>query len=101
MMLSELQTVIATSTHRYLADTPTPGNPSLPGGAETQLNSVLGWVKYLGLAAAFVGLFITAGKMAVSHRTGQGGEHMAGLGYIAGALVLIGSASALIGFFAT
>ena len=73
MMLSELHTVLASSSHRYLADTPTPGNPSLPGGAETQLNSVLGWIKYLGLAAAFVGLFITAGKMAVSHRTGQGG----------------------------
>lgn len=99
-MLSGIHTLVGMAVQQYhLLDTPTPGNPSLPGGAESQLNTVLGWVKYLGLTAAFIGLFIVAGKMAVSHRSGQGGEHMAGLGYIAGALIIIGSASALIGFF--
>jgi hypothetical protein len=100
MALAELQTVVlATQHHVATGNIPSPSNTSLPGNAATQLNTVLGWIKYLGLAAAFVGLFLTAGKMAVSHRTGQGGEHIAGLGYVAGALILLGSASALIGFF--
>jgi len=79
---------------------PSPGSGTdLPGQVQQQLNSVLGWVKWLGLAAAFAGLFVAAGRMALSHRMGSGGEHMSALGYIAGGLVLIGSASALVGFF--
>jgi hypothetical protein len=79
---------------------PSPGSGTdLPGQVQAQLNAVLGWVKWLGLAAAFAGLFVAAGRMALSHRMGSGGEHMSSLGYIAGSLVLIGSASALIGFF--
>jgi hypothetical protein len=78
---------------------PAPSNTALPGQVQTQLNAVLGWVKWLGLAAAFAGLFVAAGRMALSHRMGSGGEHMSSLGYIAGSLVLIGSASALVGFF--
>jgi hypothetical protein len=89
---------VAMSSHRYLADTPTPGNPSLPGNTENQLNQVLGWIKYLGLAACVAGLFLVAAKMAISHRTGAGGEHIAGLGYVAGALVIIGGASSIVSF---
>lgn len=89
------------SSHHYLADTPQPGNATLPGNTETQLNTVLGWIKYLGLAACVAGLFLVAGKMAISHRTGGGGEHMAGIGYVAGALVLIGGASSIVSFLAT
>lgn len=99
MALTELHTVVM-SAQQYVAagNIPAPGNTALPGNAATQLNTVLGWIKYLGLAAAFVGLFLTAGKMAVSHRTGQGGEHVAGLGYVAGSPIILGSASAVIGF---
>jgi hypothetical protein len=87
-------------SHWLLAQgTPAPANSTLPGNVQTQLNDVLGWVKWLGLAAAFAGLFTAAGRMALSHRTGSGGEHMSALGYIAGGLILIGSASALVGFF--
>ncbi|MDQ6740766.1 MAG: hypothetical protein M3021_10510 [Actinomycetota bacterium] len=89
---------VVMSSHHYLADTPTPGNATLPGNTETQLNTVLGWIKYLGLAACVAGLFLVAGKMAISHRTGGGGEHMSGLGYVAGALVIIGGASSIVSF---
>lgn len=99
-MLLELVHAGVPTINHYLADVPTPGPATLPGNTESQLNTVLGWIKYLGLAAAVAGLFIVAGKMAISHRTGAGGEHMAGLGYIAGALVIIGSASAIVGFLA-
>jgi drug/metabolite transporter (DMT)-like permease len=78
---------------------PAPTDTALPGQVQTQLDSILGWVKWLGLAAAFAGLFTAAGRMTLSHRLGSGGEHMSALGYIAGGLVLIGSASALVGFF--
>lgn len=88
---------LVTAVNHFLADTPTPGNPSLPGNAETAINTVLGWVKYIGLAACVAGLFLVAARMAVSHRQGGGGEHMAGLAYVAGSLVIIGAAGAIIG----
>ncbi|MDQ2729060.1 MAG: hypothetical protein M3Y91_14655 [Actinomycetota bacterium] len=90
-----------TASHHYLADTPTPGNPTLPGNTAGKLDTVLGWVKYLGLAACIAGLFMVGGKMALSHRNGSGGEHMAGLGYVAGALIIIGGASSIVSFLAT
>ena len=99
-MFPLVHAVLMSSRH-YLADTPTPGNATLPGNTEAQLNTVLGWIKYLGLAACVAGLFVVAGKMAISHRTGGGGEHMAGIGYVAGALVLIGGASSVVSFLAT
>lgn len=99
-MLLELTHAGVMTLHHALADVPNPGPATLPGNTENQLNTVLGWVKYLGLAAAVAGLFLVAGKMAISHRTGGGGEHMAGLGYVAGALVLIGGASSIVGFLA-
>lgn len=88
---------LVTAAHHLLADTPTPGNPSLPGNAEQAINTVLGWVKYIGLAACVAGLFLVAARMAVSHRHGGGGEHMTGLAYVAGALIIIGAAAAIIG----
>ena len=66
---------------------PAPSDTALPGQVQSQLDSILGWVKWLGLAAAFAGLFTAAGRMALSHRMGSGGEHMSSLGYIAGGLV--------------
>lgn len=105
MILSHPEVHVALMAHWRLlaqgaAPLPAPGDGTdLPSGVQTQLNDVLGWVKWLGLAAAFAGLFTAAGRMALSHRTGSGGEHMSALGYIAGGLVLIGSASALVGFF--
>jgi hypothetical protein len=94
-----IQTIHAAAPHFQLADVPSPTTGSLPGTTESQFNSVLGWVKYLGLAAVFVGLFMLGGKMALNHRNGTSGEHLGSLGMIIGALVLIGSASSIVGFF--
>lgn len=88
---------LVTAANHLVAATPTPGNPSLPGNAEQAINTVLGWLKYIGLAACVAGLFLVAARMAVSHRQGGGGEHMAGLAYVAGALIIIGAAAAIIG----
>jgi hypothetical protein len=95
-------TVGHTIHHRYyLADTPSPGNAPLPGNTETQLDDILGWVKWLGLAACIAGLFLVGGRMALSHNRGQGGEHMASLGYVGGGMVIIGSAAAIVSFLTT
>lgn len=100
-MLLHLLAVYGAANHHLLADTPNPGNPTAPPGVGNNLNTVLGWIKYLGLAAALIGVFLVGARMAVHHRTGVGGEHLAALGYVAGALVLMGGASAMVGFFAT
>lgn len=88
---------LVTAVSHVLAATPTPANPSLPGNAEQTINTVLGWLKYIGLVACVAGLFLVASRMAVSHRHGGGGEHMAGLAYVAGSLIIIGAAGAIIG----
>jgi len=89
--------LVTAATNHLLAATPTPATPSLPGNAEQAINTVLGWIKYIGLVACVAGLFLVAARMAVSHRHGGGGEHMAGLAYVAGSLVIIGAAGAIIG----
>jgi len=89
------------TVQQLIGDTPNPGRATLPGDTQAKLNTVLGWVKYLGLAAAVAGLFIVAAKMSISHRTGGGGEHLAGLGYVAGALVIIGGATSIVSFLVT
>lgn len=95
-----LHAYLAAGTHLLGASTPQPGNTPLPGNLSSQLDTVLGWVRWLGLAACVAGLFLVAGRMAISHRVGGGGEHMAHLGYVAAALVLIGGASSIVGFLA-
>ena len=46
--------------------------------------------------SAVLGMLITAGLMAISHRQGMGNEHMGRLGWIFGGLLLAGSAALLV-----
>ncbi|MEU2717797.1 hypothetical protein [Streptomyces sp. NPDC007205] len=88
--------------HIYLADktpgdpVPTPGTGSMPPHTEG-LTTILSWIAWIVCAACVAGLLIVAGRMAVMHQRGEGGQHMTGLAYVLGACVLVGSASALVG----
>lgn len=80
----------------FLADPPNPGKGSPPPGS-AQLTSILGWVAWVVLALCVCGVLVVAGRMAISHQRGQGGEHATGLAYVLGACVLVGIASTVVG----
>ncbi|MFF7995069.1 hypothetical protein ACFZDG_35530 [Kitasatospora xanthocidica] len=88
-----------------LAENPTPapkfsidpGTGTAPPGSD-KLITILGWVAWVVFALCVAGILLTAGKMAVSHSRGQGGEHAASLAWVLGACILGGAASGIIGF---
>ena len=68
------------------ADIPTPTGVQPPG---TQgLTTVLNWTFWGVTFLCVVGVLMVAGAMAVAHRRGEGGEHLAKLGWVMGACVL-------------
>lgn len=75
---------------------PNPGQGTAPPGAD-KITTVLGWVAWGVFALCVAGVLFCAGKMAVSHRRGEGGEHATGLAYTLGACIVAGSASAIVG----
>jgi len=68
------------------------GNIPQPNGQQppgTQgLTTVLNWTFWGVTFLCVVGVLMVAGAMAVSHRRGEGGEHLAKLGWVMGACVL-------------
>jgi hypothetical protein len=75
---------------------PNPGQGEKPPGAE-KLELMLKWVAWVVFGLCVAGILIVAGRMAISHRRGEGGEHASGLAWVAAACILAGSASALVG----
>lgn len=69
-----------------------------PPGAD-KLTMVLGWALYVVIALAVLGVFLVAGKMILSHRRGEGGEHVSGLAFVLIGCILIGSASGIVKMF--
>jgi hypothetical protein len=77
---------------------PTGGPPKpLPGNAAQKVDTLLSWAAWLVAALCVAGIMIVAGRMAVMHRRGEGGEHASGLAWVAGACILVGSAGAIVG----
>jgi hypothetical protein len=72
--------------------------PQAPPGIEDKVNTVLGFILYLVIAACVVGVLIVAAKMALAWRRGELAEQMGGLFGVAGACVLAGAASGLVTF---
>lgn len=95
-MLDQIKTLAGT----VLAELPVPGEPQAPPGVGDKANTILAWGAWIVFALGIVGIFIVAGKMAVSNRRGEGGEHAASLGWVMGALILVSSAAGLVGWFA-
>ncbi len=70
-------------------------NPVQPPGTES-FATILNWAMWGVTGVAVLGMLITAGLMAISHRQGMGNEHMGRLGWIFGGLILAGSAALLV-----
>ena len=73
-------------------------NPSLPGGLEGKLNTLLGILGGIAIVACVAGILFCAIKLAISMRRGELGEHLAGLGGVLIACVLVGSAVSIVQF---
>ncbi|GAA2148888.1 hypothetical protein [Actinomadura napierensis] len=82
--------------HAVVAAIPNPGQGAKPPGAD-QLEKILKWVAWIVFGMCVAGVLIVAGRMAISHRRGEGGEHASGLAWVFAACILAGSASALVG----
>jgi len=89
--------VIATST--LVAAPPNPGLGNAPPEVQNRVNAILSLIAWLGVAACVAGVLIVGMRMALLHRRGELGEHMGGLGAVLGGCAIIGTASALVGFF--
>ncbi|MFI9311124.1 hypothetical protein [Streptomyces triculaminicus] len=94
--MRDLALYAAARTHVYLADVPNPGSGKQPPHTEG-LTTILSWVAWVVCGLCVAGLLFVAGRMAVMHNRGEGGQHMTGLAYVLGACVIVGSASALVG----
>lgn len=81
------------------AQIPNP-NPVQPPGTGKFLD-VMGWVKWVALAATIIGLMIAGGMMALNSRRGEGGEHAGKIGAALMGVIVISAAAALVGFLAT
>jgi hypothetical protein len=97
--MSSLMTMVHDATHHLVALDPyNPGQGKAPPGSVTQkLQKVMDWVAWIVTSICVVGVMIVAGRMALLHRRGEGGEHAAGLAWVAAACILVGSASAIVG----
>ena len=82
-----------------LAAPPDPGGGTAPPGVAEKIDTLVGWLAWVAVAACVAGVLFVAIRMAVLHQRGQLGEHMSGLGSVLGACILIGGASALVGSF--
>lgn len=74
--------------------------PTQPPGTE-KITQILGYVAWGAGVLCLLGIFIVAGKLAINARHGEGLEEAKGLLWVLAALVLIGSATSLIGAFIT
>jgi hypothetical protein len=84
--LTSLTTTLAVKSPVVVAAVPKPTGVQPPG---TQgLSTVLNWTFWGVTFLCVVGVLTVAGTMAVAHRRGEGGEHLAKLGWVMGACVL-------------
>jgi hypothetical protein len=93
--MTHVLAALAETGQSVLLAVPDPTKGSNPPGW-AKLLTVLHWVFLAVTVACVAGVLIVAGRMAVSHRRGEGGEHMGSLGIVMTACVLAGSASALV-----
>jgi len=93
--VSTVPTALSTAKDTLiLAQIKTPTSVQPPG--TEGLLTALGWVAWVVTLACIGGVFLVAGKMAVSHRRGEGTEAVGQLGWVLGAVVLIGAAGPVV-----
>ena len=81
-----------------MAEVPNPGQGEAPPGADGFL-TVLTWAAWFVFVLAVLGILITGGKMMVNNHRGQGGEHLAALGWVCGGCAIAAAASGIVGVF--
>lgn len=80
------------------ADVPKPGDAEKPPGFDA-ITDILGWVKWLALAACIAALMVVAARLAFSTR--QGSDEPAQIGKVLISVIVISAAGSLVGFLAT
>lgn len=78
-----------------VAQVPNPGHGTPPPGFD-KFVTVLRWVTAISLGCCVLGFIICAATVAISHRSGGGGDVGGRVGSVMVACILIGSASALV-----
>lgn len=71
--------------------------PQQPPGTEG-ITTILGWAKWVGLVAAILAFIFAGIMMMFKSRRGEGGENVATLGWVTAGIIVVGSATALVGF---
>lgn len=94
-MSTPVLSVLSAAKHTLiLADISTPRSVQPPGTAG--LMTVMGWVSWGVTFLCIIGILFVAGKMAFSHRRGEGSEAVGQLGWVMGACVLIAAAGPIV-----
>lgn len=79
-----------------MVEVPNPGGGTPPPGSE-KLLIILSWVAWTVCLLCVGGFLAVGARMAILHNRGDGGAHLAGLGWVMAACFLVGSASGLVG----
>lgn len=85
----------ATAGPAFAAPDPKPG---LPGNVDAKLNTLLGMGMSFVIVACVAGVFICAGKLALSLRHGEGGAAAGQLIAVMVACVLVGSGAGIVNY---
>ena len=78
------------------ADIPNPAPVQPPG--TNGFVTIMGWVKWVALAVCVIGIIVAGALMAINSRRGEGGEHVKTFVAILVGVMVIGAATALVGF---
>jgi type IV secretory pathway VirB2 component (pilin) len=81
----------------YAGTVPTPTDGTPPGAEQFQ--QVMGWVKWVALGVAIIGIMIIGAKLAINSRRGEGGAELGSLGTAMAGVIVISGAASLVGFF--
>lgn len=94
LLLETVNQVATVAASVVPADIPNPGPVQPPGTGG--VTTVISWAKWIGYVVAGLGIIFIAIRMAIQHRRGEGGEHLGALGWVVGAVILIGGGIGLI-----
>lgn len=94
--MSVLHIAVETLTNVITA-IPEPGDGTPPGAEKFQ--EVMGWVKWIALGVAIIGVMIIGAKLAIESRRGEGGAALGSLGTAMAGVIVISAAASLVGFF--